>query len=204
MRSGLQFFKAQDTSSDHPVRTYFEEVGFLPEVVFEVREEFVLLLIRYLIWVSLGKLSSTSLSSLDSSFSIRDKWSTATFSVPFLSWISMLNSLQICLGKIGGELSLEEAEIAAALMDSDGDGLSMEDLVKVVESANEEEQINDLKMAFKMYQEKEGCKTPKSLQRMLSKLGESRTVNDSKGVIARFDVNGDGVLNFDEFRIMMA
>ncbi|PWA39735.1 EF-hand domain pair [Artemisia annua] len=113
--------------------------------------------------------------------------------------------LQSCLGKIGGELSLEEAEIAAALMDSDGDGfLSMEDLVNVVESANEEERINDLKMAFKMYEEKEGCITPKSLRRMLSRLGESRTVNDSKVMIARFDVNGDGVLNFEEFRIMMA
>ena len=113
--------------------------------------------------------------------------------------------LQSCLGKIGGELSLEEAEIAAALMDSDGDGLlSMEDLVNVVESANEEERINDLKMAFKMYEEKEGCITPKSLRRMLSKLGESRTANDCKVMIARFDVNGDGVLNFEEFRIMMA
>nr|GEY32297.1 calcium-binding protein CML38-like [Tanacetum cinerariifolium] len=115
--------------------------------------------------------------------------------------------LQICLGKIGGEFSLEEAEIAAALMDSDGDGLlSMEDLAKVVESANEEEKLNDLKMAFKMYEEKEGdgCITPKSLRRMLSKLGESSTINDCKVMIAKFDVNGDGVLNFDEFRIMMA
>ncbi|PWA36180.1 EF-hand domain pair [Artemisia annua] len=113
--------------------------------------------------------------------------------------------LQICLGKIG-ELSLEEAEIAAALMDSDGDGLlSMEDLVQAVEGANEEEKIKDLKMAFKMYEEKEGsgCITPKSLRRMLSKLGESRTVNDCKVMIAKFDVNGDGVLNFHEFREMM-
>ncbi|GJR19444.1 calcium-binding protein CML38-like protein [Tanacetum coccineum] len=114
--------------------------------------------------------------------------------------------LQICLGKIGGELSLEEAEMAAALMDSDGDGLlSMEDLVQAVEGANEEEKISDLKMAFKMYEEKEGsgCITPKSLRRMLSKLGESRTVYDCKVMIAKFDVNGDGVLNFHEFREMM-
>ncbi|KAK9049728.1 hypothetical protein SSX86_031303 [Deinandra increscens subsp. villosa] len=116
--------------------------------------------------------------------------------------------LQICIGKIGEELSLEEAEIAAALMDSDGDGLlSMEDLVKVVESANEEEKVSDLKKAFKMYEEKVeggGCITPKSLRRTLSKLGESRTVDDCKVMIAKFDVNGDGVLSFEEFREMMA
>lgn len=115
--------------------------------------------------------------------------------------------LQICIGKVGGELSLEEAEIAAALMDSDGDGLlSLEDLVKVVEGANEEEKVNDLKKAFKIYEEKEGCGciTPKSLRRMLSKLGESRTVDDCKLMIAKFDVNHDGVLSFDEFREMMS
>ncbi|KAK9052355.1 hypothetical protein SSX86_028984 [Deinandra increscens subsp. villosa] len=115
--------------------------------------------------------------------------------------------LQICIGKIGGELSLEEAEMAAELMDSDGDGLlSMEDLVKVVESANEEETVNDLKMAYKMYEETTesgGFITPKSLRRMLSKLGESRTVDDCKVMIAKFDINGDGVLSFDEFREMM-
>ncbi|KAI3813092.1 hypothetical protein L1987_17808 [Smallanthus sonchifolius] len=115
--------------------------------------------------------------------------------------------LQICIGKTGGELTLEEAEMAAVLMDSDGDGLlSMEDLVKVMESANEEETINDLKRAYKMYGETEGsgCITPKSLRRMLSKLGESKTVDDCKMMIAKFDVNGDGVLSFDEFREMMA
>ncbi|XP_024975258.1 calcium-binding protein CML38-like [Cynara cardunculus var. scolymus] len=114
------------------------------------------------------------------------------------------SELQIC---IGDDLSLEEAEMAAAMMDSDGDGLlSLEDLVNVVEGANEEEKVNDLKMAFKMYEETEGsgCITPKSLRRMLRKLGESRSFDDCKLMIAKFDVNGDGVLSFEEFREMMS
>ncbi|KVI02431.1 Calcium-binding EF-hand [Cynara cardunculus var. scolymus] len=97
--------------------------------------------------------------------------------------------------------------MAAAMMDSDGDGLlSLEDLVNVVEGANEEEKVNDLKMAFKMYEETEGsgCITPKSLRRMLRKLGESRSFDDCKLMIAKFDVNGDGVLSFEEFREMMS
>nr|GEU59116.1 ribonuclease H-like domain-containing protein [Tanacetum cinerariifolium] len=36
-----------ETMSDHTVRTYFEEVRFLPEVVFEVREKKILLLVRH-------------------------------------------------------------------------------------------------------------------------------------------------------------
>ncbi|GJV78872.1 hypothetical protein Tco_1514742 [Tanacetum coccineum] len=62
----------RDTASDHTVRTYFEEVGFLPEIVFESANHgssSVFISMR----VSSGKLSSTSLSSLASSFSIRDK-----------------------------------------------------------------------------------------------------------------------------------
>nr|XP_043618227.1 calcium-binding protein CML38-like [Erigeron canadensis] len=118
--------------------------------------------------------------------------------------------LQICVEKIGGELSLEEAEIVAELIDSDGDGmLSLEDLVKVVESANDEEKMNDLKMAFKMYEDDQtdgycGCITPKSLKRMLSKLGDSRTVDECELMIATFDLDGNGVLDFYEFQYMMS
>ncbi|KAI3784641.1 hypothetical protein L1987_43744 [Smallanthus sonchifolius] len=114
--------------------------------------------------------------------------------------------LQICIGKIGQELSLEEAEMVAELMDSDGDGLlSFEDLVNVVEGANEEEKVNDLKMVFKMYEEIEGCGciTPKSLRRMLSRLGESRSVDECQLMISKFDLDGNGVLDFDEFHDMM-
>ncbi|KAL4581529.1 hypothetical protein LXL04_006051 [Taraxacum kok-saghyz] len=116
------------------------------------------------------------------------------------------SELQICIGKIGEELSMEEAEIVAELIDSDGDGLlSFEDLVSVVESANEEEKVNDLKMAFRMYEEVEGCGciTPKSLRRMLSKLGESRTVEECKLMIAKFDLDDNGILDFYEFQDMM-
>ncbi|KAI3761887.1 hypothetical protein L1987_52309 [Smallanthus sonchifolius] len=64
----------------------------------------------------------------------------------------------MCIERIGEELSSEEAEIVAELMDSDGDGLlSLEDLVRVVESANDEEKANELKMAFRMYEDVEGC-----------------------------------------------
>ncbi|KAI3725942.1 hypothetical protein L1987_65738 [Smallanthus sonchifolius] len=114
--------------------------------------------------------------------------------------------LQICIGKIGQELSLEEAEMVVEMMDSDGDGLlSFDDLVNVVEGANEEEKVNDLKMVFKMYEEIEGCGciTPKSLRRMLSILGESRTVDECELMIAKFDIDGNGVLDFDEFHDMM-
>ncbi|KAG6402910.1 hypothetical protein SASPL_135124 [Salvia splendens] len=91
-------------------------------------------------------------------------------------------------------------------MDSDGDGLlSMEDLVRVVEDAAEEEKASDLREVFKMYEmEGRGCITPSSLRRMLSRLGERRSVDQCGDMIATYDLNADGVLTFDEFKVMMA
>ncbi|KAF7833970.1 putative calcium-binding protein CML19 [Senna tora] len=106
----------------------------------------------------------------------------------------------------GGEvLTKEGAEMAIEALDSDGDGLvSLEDLMGLVEGGDEEEKLKDLREAFKMYDE-EGCGfiTPLNLKRMLCKLGESKTIDECKFMITAFDLNGDGMLNFEEFLIMM-
>ncbi|KAF5958807.1 hypothetical protein HYC85_006032 [Camellia sinensis] len=118
------------------------------------------------------------------------------------------SELQLCVGSIGGELSLEEAEAAILLMDSDRDGLlGLEDFERLMEGGEEgeEEKVRELREVFKMYDvDGRGCITPKSLKRMLKKLGESKSIGDCKLMIAYYDLNGDGVLNFDEFRIMMS
>ncbi|KAI4366236.1 hypothetical protein MLD38_022135 [Melastoma candidum] len=55
----------------------------------------------------------------------------------------------------------------------------------------------------------EGCggkeeRTPASLKRMLSRLGEKHSIEeDRKAMIRAFDLDGDGVLCFVEFRVMM-
>ncbi|XP_027359425.1 putative calcium-binding protein CML23 [Abrus precatorius] len=113
--------------------------------------------------------------------------------------------LRQCVEAIGGELSEEEAEAAVELLDGDGDGLlGLDDFVRFVEEGKEEEKVRDLREAFKMYEmEGCGCITPKSLKRMLGRLGEFKSVDECKAIIARFDLDGDGVLSFDEFRVMM-
>lgn len=114
------------------------------------------------------------------------------------------------LRSVGGEehqLSDEEAEMAVRSSDADGDGmLGLDDFTKMMKEGEEKE----LREAFVMYCRKstssssrEGVITAKSLKRMLQRLGRSTTVNDCKAMIGRFDVNGDGVLDFEEFRSMM-
>nr|GMC97386.1 putative calcium-binding protein CML19 [Ipomoea batatas] len=114
--------------------------------------------------------------------------------------------LQRCMASIGDDLSLEEAEEAILRMGSGPDGLlGFEEFVRLLEDGRDEDKARDLKEAFSMYEmDGCGCITPKSLKRMLSRLGESRTIDDCKNMIAHYDLNGDGLLNFDEFKVMMS
>lgn len=111
--------------------------------------------------------------------------------------------LQRAVRAVGGELTAEEAEEAVRLSDSDGDGmLGIEDFTKLMEGERKED---ELKEAFGMYAMKgTDYITPKSLKKMLGRLGESTTTDNCKAMIRRFDLNGDGVLGFDEFKIMMS
>ncbi|PWA95223.1 calcium-binding EF-hand family protein [Artemisia annua] len=85
-----------------------------------------------------------------------------------------------------------------------GHELGFDDFVSLMESDNDDDKVEDLRKAFRLY-ENDGtdCITPKSLNRMLDRLGESRSVDECAGMISQFDLNGDGVLNFDEFKAMM-
>ncbi|KAF4361195.1 hypothetical protein CsatB_007884 [Cannabis sativa] len=115
--------------------------------------------------------------------------------------------LQSCVRATGGELSLDEATAAVESSDMDGDGLlGYHEFVKLMEGSGEdqEEKKKELREAFEMYEMGgSGCITPASLRNMLSRLGGSHSLEDCKAMIRTFDINGDGVLTFDEFAVMM-
>ncbi|RLN21881.1 putative calcium-binding protein CML19 [Panicum miliaceum] len=115
--------------------------------------------------------------------------------------------LRLCMrAALGEDVSAEDADGLVASADTDGDGLlSQEEFLKLVQLENEEEErCRGLKEAFGMYAMKgEGCITPLSLKRMLSKLGSHQEIDECWAMICRFDLDGDGVLSFEEFKIMM-
>uniref|UniRef100_A0ACD5WL97 Uncharacterized protein n=1 Tax=Avena sativa TaxID=4498 RepID=A0ACD5WL97_AVESA len=118
--------------------------------------------------------------------------------------------LQVCMrATLGEHVPAEEAEALVASVDADGDGLLCEaeflKLALYCDAEEEEERTRGLREAFAMYEmEGEGCITPASLGRMLGRLGNERGVGECRAMICRFDLDGDGVLSFDEFKIMMS
>ena len=121
--------------------------------------------------------------------------------------------LRLCMrAALGEDVAPEDAEALVASADADGDGLLDEGefarLVRAEAAGGEEEEERrrrrGLVAAFGMYAvEGEGRITPASLRRMLSRLGARREVDDCRAMIRRFDLDGDGVLSFHEFEIMM-
>ncbi|KAJ1287125.1 hypothetical protein BS78_03G406300 [Paspalum vaginatum] len=123
--------------------------------------------------------------------------------------ISAAELRQCMKAALGEDLSAEDADDLVASADADGDGLlSLEEFLSMVrleeEEEEEEERCRGLREAFRMYEmQGQGCITPLSLKRMLGKLGSHQDIDECRAMICRFDLNGDGVLSFEEFKVMM-
>ncbi|KAI3885297.1 hypothetical protein MKW98_002689 [Papaver atlanticum] len=115
-----------------------------------------------------------------------------------------LVELRRYIAAVRGEMV--EVDEIVKLLDIDGDGcLGLDDFVKLMDGSEEEEKmVIELKQAFEMYlMDGYECITPKSLRKMLNQLGESKSIEECRVMISQFDLNGDGELNFDEFKVMM-
>ncbi|XP_020252074.1 putative calcium-binding protein CML19 [Asparagus officinalis] len=112
-----------------------------------------------------------------------------------------LAELQLCLKSISMDLSDEEIKDSIKF---DEDGLlGFEELAKFVEG-DEENNVEVLREAFRMFEmEGKGYITADSLKIVLSKFGSEKDTEECRAMICKFDLDGDGVLSFDEFKNMM-
>ena len=113
--------------------------------------------------------------------------------------------LRAYFGSIGEYMSHEEAQGVIDDLDSDGDSLlDLQDFLKLMKRSGGADE--DLKRAFEMFEWEKGsgCITPTSLQRMLHRLGDTKSHEECKAMIQVYDIDGNGVLDFNEFHQMMA
>ncbi|XWS25715.1 hypothetical protein CRYUN_Cryun27aG0091400 [Craigia yunnanensis] len=111
--------------------------------------------------------------------------------------------LSAYFASIGDNISREEAQRVIKDFDNNGDNLlEFKDFVKLMEGDNEGD---DIKRAFEMYEVDKGCGciTPLGLQQMLNRLGDVKSFEECVAMIRVFDLDGNGVLDFHEFQQMM-
>ncbi|KAK6115862.1 hypothetical protein DH2020_008131 [Rehmannia glutinosa] len=113
---------------------------------------------------------------------------------------------------VGDDVSREEAEkIIGELLGGGGGGgeesnllLGFGEFVRLME-VREGENDDVLRRAFEVYEVEKGSGfiTPEGLRRVLGRLGDVKSVQECRAMIRVYDLDGNGVLDFDEFYKMM-
>ncbi|KAI3733780.1 hypothetical protein L6452_13236 [Arctium lappa] len=114
------------------------------------------------------------------------------------------------LGSIMGSLGHRptEDELEKMIVEVDGDGDGFIDLQEFIElntkGIDSAELMENLKDAFSVFDvDKNGSITADELQNVLGSLGEEWSLGDCRRMIAGIDQDGDGMISFDEFKVMM-
>ncbi|KAL0431390.1 UNVERIFIED_CONTAM: putative calcium-binding protein CML18 [Sesamum radiatum] len=107
------------------------------------------------------------------------------------------------LNGLGSAISADEVEHVMSELDKDGDGFIDLNEFKAFHYGGGDES-RELKEAFDLYdKDKNGRISASELHGVLRSLGEKCSVEDCEGMISSFDVDGDGCINFEEFKKMM-
>lgn len=110
------------------------------------------------------------------------------------------------MASLGHPCTDEELQCMVREADADGDGFI--DLAEFVEintrGVDVQEAMEDLRDAFLVYDvDGNGVISAEELHQVLESLGERTTLAECKEMIRGVDSDGDGQVNFDEFKMMM-
>lgn len=124
-----------------------------------------------------------------------------------------LSELLLCLG-YEKSTALKEAQGMMSAMDYDGDGVvELDEFIDVMNSSSggrklgvEKEEDDHLMDAFIIFDvDRNGLISPRELQRVLISLGcDGCSLEDCSRMIKAVDKDGDGFVDFEDFRSMMS
>ena len=110
------------------------------------------------------------------------------------------------MGSLGHRPTEDELEKMIVEVDADGDGfIDLQEFIELnTKGIDSAELMENLKEAFSVFDvDNNGSITAEELQNVLSSLGEECSLGDCRRMIAGVDQDGDGMINFDEFKVMM-
>ncbi|XP_022939351.1 probable calcium-binding protein CML25 [Cucurbita moschata] len=116
---------------------------------------------------------------------------------------SELGSIMRSLGQPATE---EEIQSMIEEVDADGDGyIDLHEFIELnTKDVDSDEVLANLKDAFSVYDiDGNGSITAEELQEVLKSLGDECSLADCRKMITGVDKNGDGMISFDEFKVMM-
>lgn len=110
------------------------------------------------------------------------------------------------MGSLGHPSTEEELENMIREVDGDGDGfIDLNEFIELnTKGIDSTELLENLKDAFSVFDvDKNGSITADELQNVLGSLGEDCSIRECRKMIAGVDQDGDGMISFDEFKVMM-
>ncbi|KAI3451833.1 hypothetical protein Pfo_008498 [Paulownia fortunei] len=115
-----------------------------------------------------------------------------------------LTELGAILNGLGSATPPDEVARIMSELDTDGDGFIDLNEFKAFHCGGGGDNNKELKEAFDLYdKDKNGKISASELHSVLRSLGEKCSLKDCRRMISSVDVDGDGCVNFEEFKKMM-
>ncbi|TMW91620.1 hypothetical protein EJD97_014110 [Solanum chilense] len=111
------------------------------------------------------------------------------------------------MASLGNRATEEELVNMIREVDSDGDGfIDLQEFIELnTKDIDSNEVLESLKDAFSVFDmDKNGSISAEELLTVLQSLGEDCNLAECRKMISGVDCDGDGMINFEEFKIMMA
>uniref|UniRef100_A0A3Q7FZA7 EF-hand domain-containing protein n=2 Tax=Solanum lycopersicum TaxID=4081 RepID=A0A3Q7FZA7_SOLLC len=117
------------------------------------------------------------------------------------------SELGFIMASLGNRATEEELVNMIREVDSDGDGfIDLQEFIELnTKDIDSNEVLESLKDAFSVFDmDKNGSISAEELLTVLQSLGEDCNLAECRKMISGVDCDGDGMINFEEFKIMMA
>ncbi|MCD7461544.1 putative calcium-binding protein cml25 [Datura stramonium] len=116
------------------------------------------------------------------------------------------SELGFIMASLGNGVTEEESIRMISEVDADGDGfIDLREFVELnTKNVDSDEVMENLRDAFSVFDvDRNGSISAEELQKVMKSLGEECSLEECRKMIGGVDCDGDGMIDFEEFKVMM-